>query len=206
VFLRGQFPAPVFLISPIHFGSLKTTFGLFPDVIVAISGTPGTGKSTLASILRGKGSFVIDVGDFARDRGLTTGHDVERGSVEVDTAELDIELRKGMPSGTIFLIGHLSHFLTSDLVIILRCSPSALRERLKDRTWSDKKLQENLEAEACDVILIEALELSREVYEIDTTGRTPEEVAMAVDDILAGKREKYAYGNIDWSGEVLNWF
>jgi broad-specificity NMP kinase len=44
------------------------------------------------------------------------------------------------------------------------------------------------------------------VYEIDTTDRTPEEVAMAVDDILAGKREKYAYGNIDWSGEVLNWF
>lgn len=175
-------------------------------MIVAISGTPGTGKSALASILRGKGYLVVDVGDFARDRGLTTGHDFERGSVEVDTAELDIELRKGMPSGTIFLIGHLSHFLTSDLVIILRCSPSALRERLKVRTWSDKKLQENLEAEACDVILIEALELSREVCEIDTTDRAPEEVAMAIGDILAGKREKYAYGNIDWSGEVLDWF
>jgi adenylate kinase len=175
-------------------------------VIVAVSGTPGTGKSALGEILRLKGLCVIDVGGFAKEKGIFSGRDVERRSLEVDAEELDRALKKEMPSGTVFLVGHLSHLLTADLIIILRCSPSVLRERLRGRRWSARKIQENMEAEACDVILIEGLERSKNVCEIDTTDRSPEDVAAAVDDILAGKREKYAFGNIDWSKEVLSWY
>ena len=175
-------------------------------MIVGVSGTPGTGKSTLAGALRRKGYQVIDVGDFARERGVVSGRDVRRRSVEVDVKKLDLALKKELPPGTVFLVGHLSHLLTVDLIVVLRCNPSVLRERLKKRRWSDRKIRENLEAEACDVILIEALEQSKEVFEIDTTDRSPEAVAASVDDILAGKREKYAFGNIDWSMEVLSWY
>ncbi|MGD0056323.1 MAG: adenylate kinase family protein [Methanomassiliicoccales archaeon] len=182
------------------------SFWLFRTVIVSVSGTPGTGKSTLAEILSRNGHEVIDVGDFARERGIVTGRDAERRSLEVDVEELDLALRKELNQGTVFLVGHLSHLLTVDLIVVLRCNPSILRERLKKRRWSVRKVRENIEAEACDVILIEALERSKDVCEIDTTDRSPEEVAAAVDDILAGKREKYAFGNTDWGKEVLSWY
>lgn len=175
-------------------------------MIVAVSGTPGTGKSTLAETLGRKGHRVVDVGDFAKEMGIVSGRDAKRRSLEVDVEELDLALRKELPSGAVFLVGHLSHLLTVDLIIVLRCNPSVLRDRLKKRRWSARKIQENIEAEACDVILIEALERSKDVCEIDTTDLSLEEVAAAVDDILAGKREKYAFGNIDWSMEVLSWY
>jgi hypothetical protein len=33
-----------------------------------------------------------------------------------------------------------------------------------------------------------------------------EDVAVAVEKILAGESEKYPVGNVDWSQEVLGWF
>ncbi len=66
-------------------------------------------------------------------------------------------------------------------------------------------MAENAEAEALDVILVESVETGREVYEIDTTAISAEAAADAVVMILAGEKEKYAIGNIDWSEEALNW-
>ena len=45
-----------------------------------------------------------------------------------------------------------------------------------------------------------------EVVEIDTTHMSPQAMLMAAKEILAGEREKYAYGNVDWSEEVLEWY
>jgi adenylate kinase len=103
-------------------------------------------------------------------------------------------------------VGHLSHLVGADLIVVLRCRPSVLEERLKGRRYSQAKVRENMEAEGCDVILIEAMEGSAPVFEIDTTERTPEQVADAIGEILAGEKEKYEPGHIDWSEEVLGWY
>jgi broad-specificity NMP kinase len=34
----------------------------------------------------------------------------------------------------------------------------------------------------------------------------PSQVARAIDSIIAGERQKYRVGNVDWSEEVLSWF
>ncbi|HRU11828.1 MAG TPA: AMP kinase, partial [Methanomassiliicoccales archaeon] len=60
-------------------------------------------------------------------------------------------------------------------------------------------------AEALDIILAEAMGSGVPVFEVDTTGLGQEETAEAVLAILAGEREKYAAGNIDWSEEALRW-
>ena len=54
--------------------------------------------------------------------------------------------------------GHLSHLLRVDLAVVLRCSPKVLKERLEAKGWRESKIMENVEAEAVDVILVEALD------------------------------------------------
>ncbi len=108
--------------------------------------------------------------------------------------------------GSFVLEGHFSHLLCPDVAIVLRCSPKVLEKRLAKKGWDQEKVRENVEAEAVDVVLIEALENVPEVCEIDTTKKTPGHVAKDIEKIVAGERQKYRVGNVDWSREVLSWF
>jgi adenylate kinase len=94
----------------------------------------------------------------------------------------------------------------TDLVVVLRCRPSVLEKRLLAREWPLAKVRENVEAEALDVILVEAVESSVETVEVDTTEMSEGLVVAALEEILAGERAKYAIGNVDWSQEVLGWY
>ena len=175
-------------------------------MIASITGTPGTGKSSAGKILPSRGHRIIELGDFVKEKGLYDSYDEERGSYNVDPEVLDAALRKCLAGDPVLLIGHLSHLVTTDLIVVLRCRPSVLARRLESRGWGPEKVRENVEAEALDVILVESVESSSDVAEIDTTELTPEEVADAVERVLAGEKEKYGVGNVDWSGEVLDWF
>lgn len=177
-----------------------------PSMRIALTGTPGTGKSSVGDILRSRGILVVEVSDIAREAGLFRERDEERGSYELDPEELQTVVDSRLGDGTIVMIGHMSHLVRHDLCIVLRCRPSVLRERLRTRGWPHSKVQENVEAEAVDVILIEAMGEDRPVFEIDTTDRCAEMVAEAVQEIMAGKIEKYRPGHTDWSEEVLEWF
>jgi len=160
----------------------------------------------VGELLRAGGRKVIELSDLIREGKVPTVLDEERNSLEVDVDELDEAVRKELPDSDAVLVGHLSHFLTVDLVIVLRCRPSVLEERLRGRGWSEKKIRENLEAEGCDVILVEAMDSGAEVAEIDATKLTPAQAAAAAEEILSGEREKYAPGNVDWSDEVMGWY
>lgn len=160
----------------------------------------------MGKALANKGRTVIEVGDLVRDHSLYDGIDEERGSLEVDPDHLAERLPPLLPDGDLILIGHLSHLVQVDLVVVLRCRPSVLRGRLEARGWSPSKVQENVEAEALDVILMEALDSGHETVEVDTTGRSPSRTVEALEEILAGEREKYAVGHVDWSQEILGWY
>ena len=91
--------------------------------------------------------------------------------------------------------GHLSHLLSVESAIILRCDPIVLGERLKAKDWQKEKIKENVGAEILDVIKIEAYESLEKVFEIDTSHKTAEEVADAIEDILKGD---YTAPEIGW--------
>ena len=67
----------------------------------------------------------------------------------------------------------------------------------------EEKVKENLEAEALDVCLVEAVERFQDVYEVDTTELTPGESATIVEGILKGDNKKYLPGRIDYSEEYF---
>jgi len=153
-----------------------------------------------------RGWTVREVNRLAEEKGLIGRRDRRRSTREVDISALDKAVSEDEGLKDAILVGHLSHHLTVDLIIVLRCRPSVLATRLGGRGYSEDKVNENVEAEALDVILIEAVETDRRVLEVDTTSKDVPEVVAAMEEILAGERKKYAIGHIDWSEEVLGWF
>jgi adenylate kinase len=173
-------------------------------VHVAITGTPGTGKTSSCERLANRGYVVIDLDDVARKEGFIVGRDERRATDEVDVDALREHLR--VPAKMAFLKSHYSHLMAVEIAIVLRCRPSVLRHRLEERGWPPEKVRENVEAEAIDVITQEAVGRVPFVFEIDTTEATPEDTARAILDVLRGRTEGHKPGAIDWSHEVLSWY
>lgn len=174
------------------------------DVLVALTGTPGTGKSSVAAILERRGYYVLSLDALAKEWNLITGIDQARGSLEVDIERLDHEIR--VPAKVGFLVAHYAHRMSVNLAIVLRCHPRTLASRLRTRGWSEAKVRENVEAEAIDVITQEAADRLPFVYEIDTTEASSEETAETVLKILQGQFQGHEAGSVDWSDEVLSWY
>ncbi len=162
---------------------------------LALTGTPGTGKSSVARALARR-HRVVEVGDLARSLGAGRG----RGrSVEVDLPLLRRRLLRPGAWGDIeVVVGHLAHLLPVRRVVVLRCHPRELERRLvRRRRGSAASRKENFAAEATDVVLLEAIGPGRAVWEVDTTGRSVAAVAREVERRLAhGGRSDY--GAIDW--------
>lgn len=157
---------------------------------VAVTGTPGTGKTTATDLLD-TDLAVVHLNDVIREEGLYTEVDEERDSL---VADLDaIREWLGDRDGVI-LESHLAHHLDADRVVVLRCHPEELERRLLDRDESEVKARENAESEALDVILVEAVDRHgpEAVYEIDSTGRDPAAVASDIEAVIAGTREPSA--------------
>jgi adenylate kinase len=157
---------------------------------VAVSGTPGTGKTTATERLE-TDLEVIHLNEVIRRQGLTAGEDAERGSV---VADLDAVRAYLDGRADVLFESHLAHRVPAERVVVLRCHPDRLEARLRDRGESEASASENAEAEALDVVLTEAVERHGRdaVYEIDATGRSPDGVAAAIEAVVSGERDPSA--------------
>ena len=167
---------------------------------VALTGTPGTGKTTVADAVADRlGIEVHHLNDLIREEGLHEGEDEERGSL---VADLDA-IREYLGDWSGLLDSHLAHHFEADAAVVLRCCPEQLEERLAARDEPDAKVRENAESEALDIVLSEAVRAYGEgnVYEIDTTDRSVEAVADDVVAVLRGEREPSA-GAVDFTGAL----
>ncbi len=163
---------------------------------VAVTGTPGTGKSTATALIADEYD-VIHLNERIRsDDDLWTERDAERDTL---VADLDA-VADALGDWTGVLDSHLAHHFDADRVVVLRCHPATVEERLLDRGESPSTATENAESEALDVILSEAVSTHgiERVYEIDTTDRDPGAVADAIRAAIDGDREPSA-GTVDFT-------
>ena len=159
----------------------------------ALTGVPGTGKSTVASALS-PGIRSVEVAELAREWGV--GHR-SRGGWVVDLGRMRARYRRSPPRVDL-VVGHLAHLLPIRDVIVLRCQPRTLFERLKSSgRGADADRRENYLAEALDVVLAEAVRPGRRVWEVDTTDRSPTRVGHRVRELLS-QRPPSSYGRVDW--------
>ncbi len=156
-------------------------------MLIAVSGTPGTGKTTVAKWLARKlGLQYVSLNDYARKHGMVVGRDEKRKADEVDVDRL----RKVKFEDAV-LEGHFSHELLADVKIVLRLHPSKLEERLEEKGWGAEKIRENCEAEAMGIIAEEA---GPEAYEVVSDENVLSNALKAV----AGKLERRRYDFSDW--------
>ncbi|MFC5277736.1 adenylate kinase family protein [Halorubrum rubrum] len=163
---------------------------------VAVTGTPGTGKSTATDLLADEYDVIHLNERIKGNDDLWTERDAERDTL---VADLDA-VAEHLGDWTGVLDSHLAHHFEVDRVVVLRCRPETVEERLRGRGEPAATAAENAESEALDVILSEAVAAhgAENVYEVDTTDRKPEAVADAVRAAIEGRIEPSA-GAVDFT-------
>ena len=179
---------------------------------LALTGVPGTGKTTIAAALAQRGVPVVDLNEFARATGLLGPMDERRGSYIVDTRKLAKRLRAalvGLDDPCVVVEGHFAHEMDVDAIVLLRCDPLVLLERLRARGWNEEKVRENVEAEALDVLAAEVLERGLPSAELDVTRLGVEDAAERMSRVAVGGPKALkgrSVGSARWRVETLPWF
>ncbi|MDV0446653.1 hypothetical protein MsAg5_05030 [Methanosarcinaceae archaeon Ag5] len=183
-----------------------------PFLTVALTGTPGTGKTQVSKLLEKDGYSVLHLTEFIAECNISVERDVERDCniVDMDALEEAVlsfqnKIRGGFerkikehnfsdeaflqftrdPKNLPMLIieSHMAHCLC-DLAVVLRSHPTVLKERLDARGYSERKVHENVMSEAIDVVLCDCYDYCRRVYEIDNSSLKLSETADCVKEIV----------------------
>ena len=166
----------------------------------ALTGTPGTGKTSISKLLD---RDIVHLSDYYES---SSNEKTDEGEWLIELDLLDDNIRNLSRNEGVFE-GHTAHFLSDiDQVIILRCDPFVLKERLDERDYSKEKIMENLEAEALNIIYMEALDnIDKErIFQFDTTNKSAEESAKIIKNFMAGnvKLEE----TFDYSERIMDWY
>ncbi len=141
----------------------------------------------------------VSIDELARSYGFLKGSDTEG---EVDTRKVGRRLSVEL-LGPVVVHGHLLPYTvgpaTASKVVVLRCEPVVLKERLISRGYPLQKVVDNVEAELIGLVSSDAFDVygHSKTFEVDTTKSTPAEAAEAVLKIIQG--EARPSSRIDWT-------
>ncbi|MDY6965160.1 MAG: adenylate kinase family protein [Halobacteriota archaeon] len=156
-------------------------------MIVAVTGTPGTGKTSATRLLEDLYP-VIHINELVKEKEFYVGVDEMRDCLIADTEKISEYVHgkhKEIEKDRVLIIEcHYSHLLCPDITIVLKTDTSVLMGRLEAKGFGKHKMGENIEAEIMGVILVEAVEICKDVNIIDTTKKSVEDVARSIKETI----------------------
>ncbi len=173
--------------------------------VVIVTGTPGTGKTTFSRRLAKEiGANYIPLTEYVSRHRLYAGFDRERGSRIVNVSQTYASLRSllSRSSGFSVIDTHIPEGIVPKemvkLVIVLRCHPRTLEDRLRRKNWRPGKVRENVLAEILDSCFTSAVEFygSRRIAQIDTSRANVRQSVAAAKRALRNRPTKKV--RIDW--------
>jgi adenylate kinase len=173
---------------------------------IALTGTPGTGKTEVSKTLAEKGHDIIDLNKLIFENKWDLGFDNDYQSTVADLAKLNAYVSEYPDDDELHIFeGHLSHLLDLEAAVVLRTHPKELERRLGERNYPPIKIRENIEAEALAVITTESMGRLGMLFEIDTTELSVEETADVIEQILSDPEtaKKYEPGKFNWLEAII---
>lgn len=174
--------------------------------VLAVSGTPGAGKTTLCEAMKHDGWHVLSLATLAEEHDCMGPVDEADGAAPIDVHRL-AETWEAPEEGRWLVDGHLAHLLEVDGIVLLRCKPSVLNERLSTRGYEERKVRANVEWEMTAGHWAELMEFEIDLplLELDTTEggtATASQVRAWVEEGLPSRPlTEQVMGAIDWLGE-----
>lgn len=180
--------------------------------IIAVTGTPGVGKTFVSSLLASKlNALHINLGGLVESEKLWSEIDEKRGTFIADMPKLSRRVQEMIEHSKqdIVLDGHYAVDVVPakkvQIVFVLRREPDELQLLMLKRGFGGRKVKENLAAEVLDVCLYNAVKTCsvEKVCEINATDKKAEEIVKEILDVLEGKKA-CAVGIVDWLGKLEN--
>eukprot|EP00700_Malawimonas_jakobiformis_P001595 EC721870.1.p1 GENE.EC721870.1~~EC721870.1.p1 ORF type:complete len:170 (+),score=36.32 EC721870.1:47-556(+) len=132
---------------------------------ILITGTPGTGKTTLAErVAAATGLRHINVTELAKEKDYVEEYDEELDTFIIDEDKVCDELEPLMQMGGCIIDYHTCGFFPErwfDRVFVTRTDNTLLFDRLAARGYNQRKVSENVTCEIMQVVLEEAAESYR---------------------------------------------
>lgn len=147
---------------------------------IIITGTPGTGKTTITKILAKKLKTPI-INNETLKKTLTIRKE-ENGEHVINHEEINKITKKHK---NYILDSHIGHYdENADICIVLTCDQKTLIKRLKNKKFNKQKIKQNLEAENFKTCYYEAKEKGHKPIIINTTNQTPQQTAKKIEKII----------------------
>ncbi|MFX1400545.1 MAG: AAA family ATPase [Promethearchaeota archaeon] len=177
-----------------------------------ISGTPGTGKTTVSKAISKKlKARLVSLNDLVMQKGFIISYDSNRDTFIFDEKAIIkfiLDLIKNYDSKNVnFLIveGHFSDIIPEkfiDYIIVLRCHPDELLIRLKKKGYGKLKIVENIQAEILGNCVSYFINkgIKMPILEIDTTNLNVHTIEKIIIEIITEEKkiEQYIIGKVDW--------
>jgi adenylate kinase len=133
-------------------------------MIIVISGSVGSGKTTLAKELGEKLKLeVVNLNDFAKEFKIKDVNELQTFDFNIDklVAKVNREIADGKYKKGAILEGHFAHFLNPELIdylFVVNRDLKQLERVYKERNYNEQKIKDNLEVESFNLCFYEGVE------------------------------------------------